>query len=100
MAPVSFPDPASPEGQAWAAAGFPTDETGAPAVPAAPPPEPKDPPPAGALASYTYHDDYSQPPGPRTQVILVTGHDDDGRVRGFPLGHADQAASFDPGQLD
>src|SRR5260221_3799297 len=97
--PLTSPDPASPDGQAWAAAGFPVDPaTGAPAIP--PPAPPKDPPPAGTLARYTFHDAYSEPPADRTQVILVTSVEDGGQVRGFALGFEDQAASVAPGQLD
>lgn len=37
-----------------------------------------------------------QPDGnTRHQVILVTGTDPDGKVRGFPLGYEDQAAALD-----
>lgn len=103
---MTYPDPSTPDGQRWAAAGFPTDAAGNPAIPA---------PPAaavpvdqaaeiGKLARYTFHDTYSSPPRDRTQVVLVTGHDtdDSGQVthlRGFALGYEDDAAAFLPSQL-
>lgn len=105
--PISFPDPASPEGQRWAAAAFPADG-GVPQIPAAPAPAAPafaagDAPSIGSVCLYTSHDPYAQPARDRTQVILVTALEDDGdggtRVRGLALGYADAAASFTPGQL-
>ncbi len=96
MAPApAFPAPGTPEGDAWAAAGFPRDEQGNAVVPEV---APKDPPAALSLARYTYHD--GQAGTDRTQVILVTGTEDSGQVRGFPLGFTDQAAAFTPAMLD
>lgn len=41
-----------------------------------------------------------QPDGStRNQVILVTGTDTDGKVRGLPLAYEDQAAAFSPEML-
>lgn len=101
---AAFPAPDSPEGQAWAAAGFPVKD-GAPVIPAAAPAEPMEPPAVGSIARYTFHDAYANPPGDRTQVVLVTGHDTDAAgnvtaVRGFALGFEDVAAAFGPGMLD
>src|SRR5260370_38603482 len=96
---TAYPDPVSPQGQAWAAAGFPTAD-GVPQIPAVPDREPPEP---GSLARYTSRDDYADPPRDRDQVILVTGYDTgpDGQVtvRGFALGFADQGAAFHPGRL-
>jgi hypothetical protein len=98
MSGAAFPAPDSPEGQAWAAAGYPVQD-GQPVIPAVAAPEPKDPPAVGSLAAYTFHDQLSSPPADRTQVVLVTAVDDTGHVRGFPLGFADDAAAFLPEQL-
>lgn len=52
--------------------------------------------PAGSVHRYPV----DQPDGStRHQLILVTGHDDDGKVRGVPLGYEDTAAAFNPDQL-
>jgi hypothetical protein len=100
MAPAAFPAPDSPEGQAWAAAGYPVDEQKNPVIPDVPAPAPKDPPAVGSLAHYTFEDRLSSPPRDRTQVVLVTGVEDTGHVRGFPVGFADEAAAFVPEDLD
>lgn len=50
-------------------------------------------PAAGTIKRYPV----SQPDGSnRHQLILVTGVEDDGAVRGVPIGYADQAAHFPP----
>lgn len=54
---------------------------------------------AGDVLAYTSYDAYASPPGDRTQIILVMGYDEAGRVRGKPLGFADEGASFAPGVL-
>lgn len=42
----------------------------------------------------------AQPDGSvRSQLILVTGTDDDGKVRGVPLAYEDQAAAFNADEL-
>jgi hypothetical protein len=86
---------AAPAAPAAPAAAAPT----APEAPA--PPEPL--PAPGTLALYTQFDSYARPARDRTQVVLVTAHEDDGdggqRARGFTLGYAEDAAQFLPGQL-
>lgn len=65
----------------------------APEVPEGPPAK------AGDVMTYTSHDAYGDPPGERTQIVLVMGTDEQGRVRGKALGFADEGASFAPGVL-
>lgn len=60
-------------------------------------------PPRGTIAGYTYTSAYPTP-RERTQLVLVIGYTEpaeDGHraVLGIPLGHADELAHFDPGQL-
>lgn len=108
MTEISFPDPASPEGQRWAAAGFPAAD-GVPQIPPAPVVVPAEAvaagqaPAVGSLCLYASHDPYAQPARDRSQVILVTALEDDGqggiRVRGLAVGYADDAASFTADQL-
>jgi hypothetical protein len=65
-------------------------------------------PAPGMLARATLWDAYASPMRERTQLILVTGHDeeDDGqggiavKVRGFTLGYEDEAGAFVPGSLE
>jgi hypothetical protein len=101
----AFPDPGSPEGQRWAAAGFPVRD-GAPEIPPAPPAVPLEEgslPKPGQLAGFPVHDAYATPARNRVQLILITGHEDDGaggtRLRGLALGYAEDTASFTPAQL-
>lgn len=66
------------------------------------PAEPRAAPPRGAIVAYEYHS--ARPtPGPRTQLVLVTGHetaaDGSTSVRGLVLGHVEDQATFTLDQL-
>lgn len=101
-----YPAAGTPEGDRWAAAGFPRDAAGNAQVPPAPAPPARalDTVPAvGDVVGYQCHDAYAAPARDRVQLIVVTGHEDDGaggvRVRGLALGFAEDTASFTPDQL-
>jgi len=64
-------------------------------TPKAHPPAPK----PGTHATYESYDAYASPPRMRTQLVLVTGADEDGTVHGKALGFLDDGAAFAPGQL-
>lgn len=104
----SYPPAGTPEGDRWAAAGFPADPAGNPQVPPAPAPAPAAQaldgvPAVGDLVGYPCHDAYASPARDRVQVITVTGHEDDGaggvRIRGLALGFTEDTASFTADQL-
>ena len=60
-------------------------------------------PPRGTVVAYTYEAAHPTP-RERTQLVLVTGYTDPGEdgsrhVLGIPLGHTDEQACFEVGQL-
>lgn len=60
----------------------------------------KHPHPAGQIRLFRTFDALAPAGGrERDQLVLVTGHDEQGRALAKPLGWADEGAAFEPGQL-